>query len=129
MQLKKVEYKDNGHRPNNFGRLNLTFHNPPEQFFLVVKLPDFFYCLPTFVNRDLRRQAIHHCLFLRPKSTDSRDLSALYENDSALTPHESINQAPRWGLFIEQVIGCNVGKKIKTLDDAKSYIKSIQSSM
>jgi|TARA_R100001440_G_scaffold32079_2_gene50609 hypothetical protein len=129
LQLKKVEYKDNGNYPKDFGRLNWKFHNPPGQFDLVVKFPEIFYCLPTFVNRDLRRQAIHHCLFWRPKPTDNRDLNAWYDNASARTPYKSIGQAPRWGLFIEQVMGCKVGKKIKTLDDAKSYIKSIQSSM
>lgn len=129
LQLKKVEYKDNKKRPKDFGRLNWKFHNPLGQYDLVVKFPEIFYCLPTFVNRDLRRQAIHHCLFWRPKTGDKHDLNAWYNNASARTPHKSIGNAPRWGLFIEKVIGCSVGKKIETIKDAKAYVNSIRESM
>ena len=129
LQLKKVEYKDNGKRPKDFGRLNWKFHNPPGQFDLVVKFPEIFYCLPTFVNRELKRQAIHHCLFWRPNQDEKRDLNAWYDNGHARTPYKSIAKSPRWGLFIEQVIGCSVGKKIKNIYDAKNYVESIREAM
>ncbi|UHQ55803.1 hypothetical protein [Microbulbifer sp. YPW16] len=129
LQLKKVEYKDNRKRPKDFGRLNWKFHNPPGQFDLVMKFPEIFYCLPTFVNREFKRQAIHHCLFWRPKQSEKRDLNAWYDNSQARTPHKSIAKAPRWGLFIEQVMGCSVGKKVKAINDAKDYVESIREAM
>lgn len=131
LQLKKVQFQDNGKRPKEFGRLTWKFHNPKGQFDLVKKFPEIFYCLPTFVNRDLRKQAIHHSLFWRPKLCDKRDLNAWYNNNSSQTktPHNSIYQAPRWGLFIEQLIGCSVGKKIDSIQEMKTYMKDVQSNM
>ena len=66
LQMKKVTYKCDGTRPRAFGRLNWTFHNPPGQFDLVLKFPEIYFCLPTFINRDLKDQALSHCIFWRP---------------------------------------------------------------
>ena len=33
----------------------------------IQKHEEIFYCLPTFLNRDYRHQALHHCLFWRPE--------------------------------------------------------------
>jgi len=129
LQLKKVTYKDNRNKPKEFGRLNWTFHNPKGQFQLVLKFPEIFYCLPTFINRDYRSQAIQHCLFWRPEKGVKDDMNAWYDNSIAQTPHKSIYNADRWGLFIEKILSCKVGKRIGSIDDAKTYVDSIRKFM
>lgn len=129
LQLKKVTYQDDGIRPKTFGRLNWTFHNPKGQFDLVMKFPEIFYCLPTFINRDYKNQAIHHCLFWRPNISVKHNQNAWYDNPNAKTPFKSISNAPRWGYFIEQIVNCSVGKKINSINDAKLYINSIREFM
>ena len=81
--------------------------------------------MPTFINRDFKRQALNHCLFWRPNPKDPRDLNAWYDNPNARTPHKSIGDSPRWGFFIEKIIGCKIGKKIDSVDGAKRYVQSI----
>ena len=125
LQFKKVGFIDNKVRPKDFGRLRWSFHKPQNQYDLVAKFPEIFYCLPTFINRDYRRQAVHHCLFWRTNPKDKRNLNAWYDNPKARTPHKSIGDSPRWGFFIEKVIACKVGKKIDSMKDAKNYVQSI----
>ena len=124
LQMKKVTYKCDGSTPRKFGRLNWTFHSPSRQYDLVLKFPEIFYCLPTFINRTLKDQALSHCLFWRPDET-KRDKNAWYDNPGAPTPYNSIGTADRWGKFIESVTECTVGKKIQNISDAKSYIDNL----
>jgi len=129
LQLKKVDYVDDGSRPKKFGRLRWTFHNPPNQFDLVLKFPEIYYCLPTFVNRNMKDQALSHCIFWRPDPKEKRNLNAWYDNKSAKTPYKSIGSSTRWGKFIEDIIECSVGKKIDTVTEAKNYLDSIKGYM
>lgn len=127
LQFKRVTPDKNS--PKDFKRLKWTFHNPPGQFDLVSRFPEIYYCLPTFISRDYRRQAIHHCLFWRPDPNEPRDRNAWYDNENASTPYKSIFNAPRWGLFLEEIIGCKIGKKVTSITDAKNYINSVKKFM
>lgn len=129
LQMKKVDYKNNGTKPRKFGRLRWSFHNPKGQFDLVVKFPEIFYCLPTFINRDLKDQALSHCLFWRPDPKTKRNLNAWYDNSNAHTPHNSIGTADRWGKFIESIVECSIGKKIESFSEAKNYVKDLMGYM
>ena len=128
LQVKKVTYKCDGSVPRKFGRLNWSFHNPSGQYDLVLKFPEIYYCLPTFINRNFKDQALSHCLFWRPEAA-KYDKNAWYDNPRANTPYKSIGSANRWGKFIESVIECSVGKKIQSIQEAKYYVEKLTSYM
>jgi len=92
-------------------RLMWTFSQPPGQLALVNATPEIYYCLPTFINRDLRKEALHHCLFWRPDPADLNN-SAWYDNPKALTPYKKLDDTMRWGLFFERLMYCDVGKVV-----------------
>lgn len=128
LQMKKVTYRCDGSIPRKFGRLNWSFHNPRGQYDLVLKFPEIFYCLPTFINRNLKDQALSHCLFWRPDKS-KYDKNAWYDNPNALTPYNSIGTTDRWGKFIESVTECTLGKRIESISDAKNYVDNLTSYM
>jgi hypothetical protein len=111
----------------NQDRLNWKLHQPSGQFALVKKHPEIFYCLPTFINRDFREQAVEHCLFWRPDSAD--DLNVWYDNPKAHTPYKKVRDSMRWGLFVEQIISCNLGRVVDKPDVVRDIVGSIRSSM
>jgi hypothetical protein len=92
-------------------RLKWTFDQPAGQLALVSSTPEIFYCLPTFINRDLRSEALHHCLFWRPDPSDL-NANAWYDNSAARTPYKKLDDSMRWGLFFERLMYCDVGKKL-----------------
>lgn len=98
--------------PNEFSRLLWDFSKPHRQLQRVVANAEIFYCLPTFMNRDVRPYALHHCLFWRPD--DESDHRAWYENtnSSVSTKYTKICDAPRWGLFAERFIRCTIGRSL-----------------
>jgi hypothetical protein len=98
-----------GHSANDFSRLFWDFSNPKGQLHLVVKHPEIFYCLPTFTNRDIREEALRHCLFWRPR--DGSNMRAWYNNPSrrVKTKYSEIGDATRWGYFAEQLVSCKIG--------------------
>ncbi|KOQ70085.1 hypothetical protein [Stenotrophomonas maltophilia] len=95
-------------------RLKWTFDQPAGQLALVSSTPEIFYCLPTFINRDLRSEALHHCLFWRPDPA-KLNTNAWYDNGSkkVKTPYKKLDDSMRWGLFFERLMYCNVGKKVR----------------
>lgn len=98
-----------GHSTSDFSRLFWDFSKPKGQLQLILQCSDIFYCLPTFTNRDVRDEALRHCLFWRPQ--DGFDTRAWYDNPNpkVKTKYAEIGQAPRWGYFAEQFIGCKIG--------------------
>lgn len=126
LQLKKVEYKNRGNPIKDYGKLTWQFHSPPGQFELVIKHPEIFYCLPTFVNRRYKEQALSHCLFWRPQVRGKYEKNAWYNHPNAKTIHNAIGDAARWGYFIEQAINCDIGKKVGSVESAKDYLRSIR---
>lgn len=122
LQFKQAKLSGSG--PPLPSRLQWSFHQPRGQFSQVLASPEVFYCLPTFINRDYRKQALQHCLFWRPDPTKV-DMNAWYDNPRARTPYLKIDTAPRWGLFVERLFNCTVGRRIKSSTDLANYGKEI----
>lgn len=129
LQMKKVTYKPLKTSNNDFGRLYWSFQNPKAQYDLVVRFPEIFYCLPTFINRNYKGQALDHCLFWRPEKNSSNHKNAWYNNTKATRSHTPLREAPRWGLFIEDMLSGKVGREFSSNDDAIRYIESIRNYM
>lgn len=127
LQLKKVDLKISSGDELKFGRLNWRFHSPTGQYELIEKFPEIFYCLPTFINRDLKKHALHHCLFWRP--TQEVNKNAWFDNENASTPYNSIARSARWGFFLESIMDCTVGKKVSNFSDAENYVKAVRDAM
>jgi hypothetical protein len=106
-------------------QLQWSFHQPPGQFSQVVASPEIFYCLPTFINRDYRKQALDHCLFWRPDPAKV-DMNAWYNNPGARTPYAELETARRWGLFVEQLFNCTIGRRIKSSKELTNYIQELE---
>lgn len=123
LQFKRAEIAKTSTKQVSFDRLKWSFHKPAGQFALVQKRTEIFYCLPTFLNRDWRKQALHHCLFWRPGPKSDRN--AWYSNANARTINKRLNTEPRWGLFIERLFSCEIGKKIESINEAQAYRDSL----
>lgn len=121
LQIKKPSY--NASKSNNFNRLSWTFHNRKGQLNLVKKFPEIYYCLPIFLNRNIKDEALNHCLFWKP---EHNDMNACYSNSKASTPHNDIKNAHRWGLFIEDVLQCNAGRKLTGKSDAVNFSETVR---
>src|SRR5437867_3807071 len=93
---------------NDFSRVHWDFSSPKEQLQRVVDHPELFYCLPTFMNRNVRDEALQHCLFWRP--WDVSDHHAWYDNphSQVKTKHAKICDVPHWGFFVEQFLACKI---------------------
>ncbi len=107
--------------------LHWSLHQPPAQFQRVLSNSEIFYCLPTFINRRVRDEALHHCLFWRPDATKPQDKNVWYANTRARTPYNEVAHGMRWGLFSEQLFQCPIGKKVTTATEAQAVINRIQS--
>jgi hypothetical protein len=114
------------HLPD-YSRLHWQLAQPPGQFPLVRARDEIFYCLPTFVNRRLYRSALHHSLFWRPGPP--LDTNVWYANASARTAYNDVHTSPRWGLFVEQVLSCKVGRIIKDGEDLTAYLESLRATI
>ncbi len=114
-----------GHSANDFSRLFWNFSKPKGQLHVVVQHPEIFYCLPTFTNRDIRDEALRHCLFWRPN--DSSNSRAWYNNPNpkVKTKYFEIGDATRWGYFAEQFVSCKIGL-LWDHDSFRSYMLKIK---
>lgn len=124
LQFKKPQLASHN-APNDFTRLYWNLSRPPQQLQRMVTHAEIFFCLPTFMNRDVRNEALNHCLFWRPP--DATYHQAWYDNANpqVKTQHRKICDAPRWGLFVEQFIRCQVGQKLDGMRFS-SYMRSLQ---
>ncbi|WP_155604424.1 hypothetical protein [Xanthomonas translucens] len=108
-------------------RLSWSFGQPAGQFNLVKATPEIYYCLPTFINRDLRSEALHHCLFWRPDPGGVDKMNAWYDNPrkEVENPYKKIDESMRWGLFFERLMYCSVGKKVNGAGDVEGVVRKI----
>ena len=97
------------HSQNDYTRLFWEFGKSSKQLHLVVKHSEIFYCLPTFTNREVREEALRHCLFWRPENTTDRRAWYNNPNPQVRTKYAKIGDASRWGYFAEQFISCEIG--------------------
>lgn len=109
-----LQFKQAKMAPGAIGpsRLKWSLHQPPGQFALVQGAPEVFYCLPTFINRDARSEALHHCLFWR--LGEDVNHNAWYDNPAARTPYRRLRDSMRWGHFLESLLDCSVGVRVAT---------------
>jgi len=112
-----------------YDRLKWSFAQPQNQYRLVQQHPEIFYCLPTFINRKYRREAIHHCLFWRPDPVDEKN--AWYDNGGARvqTPYDPLNDQSRWGLFYENIIRCDAGARVTSKREINQFLSDVASTM
>lgn len=106
-----------------FNPLKWALHQPAGQFALVQKRDEIFYCLPTFINRDYRTEALHHCLFWRP--SEKIDYNAWYDNPAARTPYNKLRSEMRWGHFVELLFKCPIGKKVNSKNELDGAVQSL----
>ncbi len=106
-------------------QLKWTLHSPAPQFNQVLATPEIYYCLPTFVNRDYRKQALEHCIFWRP-DPQKLDKNAWYNNPGAATPYKQLEGEARWGLFVERLLNCSIGKKLSSTSQLVDYVSEIR---
>ena len=109
--------------PVTASRLKWTLHQPPRQFELVQRFPEIFYCLPTFINRELREEALQHCIFWRP--SEKVDKNVWYNNPKGGTPYKCEKHSMRWGLFVEGLLDCSLGKPIQDQETGLEFVKEI----
>jgi len=117
-QAKLANYTNPG-----FNRLYWVLHQPLGQFELIQRTPEIFYCLPTFINRNFRAVALDHCLFWRPDDRINKNL--WYDNRNSRSPYNNIKTADRWGSFLESVLACSIGKRVKSQKEAASYVRTL----
>lgn len=125
LQFKQAKLSSSKSHP--YEQLHWNFHAPPGQYARVVANPEIYYCLPTFINREYRKQAIHHCLFWRPDPA-KMDMNAWYRNPRAQTPYANLDSAARWGLFVEQLFDCKFGRRVNNSDEIMTYLHELQQS-
>jgi hypothetical protein len=103
-----------------FDRLKWDLRQPIRQLAMVQGRSEIFYCLPTFVNRDYRRNALQHCLFWRPGQ--ALNPNVWYDNPLAQTPYKNARASgKRWGEFVENLEECAIGVSIRESGDLRSY--------
>lgn len=122
-----LQFKQAKLAPGTVGpdRIHWSLHKPAAQFGLVKSNKEIFYCLPTFINRDLRKQALHHCLFWRPDLSKPDNKNVWYDNPAAHTPYKNERDTMRWGLFIERVLDCNIGTKVSSPEQGQLVLERL----
>lgn len=115
----------------DLSRLKWSLAAPPQQYAKVQNSPEVYYCLPTFINRNFKREALQHCIFWRPPAGVA-DTQAWYDNPNAQTAHNSLANDPsamRWGRLIEQVQSCVVGRRVNSREEVDAYLAEVAESM
>lgn len=115
LQFKRAHLSSPSATPNNFPGLFWDLSSPTGQLQLVANHTEIFYCLPTFVNREVRPRALHHCLFWRPDDDSHKQAWYCNHDPRVRTKHNCIADAKRWGRFVELFLECNVGRKLAEL--------------
>jgi hypothetical protein len=114
----------------DFSRLKWSLGTPPQQYANVQNSPEVYYCLPTFINRKFKREALQHCIFWRPPAGVA-DTQAWCDNPKAPTAHNSLANDPsamRWGRLIEQVQACVVGRRVNSQEEVDAYLAEVADS-
>jgi hypothetical protein len=125
LQIKRPKVSRPCH-PNDFSKLSWNLGNPPNQLARVLAHKEIHYVLPTFTNRTIRSQALHHTLFWRP--SHGNDFQVWYKNDSPKveTSYRDVSSAPRWGLFMESIVRCDTGIVLNNGASLSEYIRSLK---
>lgn len=124
LQFKQAKIANGKSSPD---ALHWSLHQPSPQFQRVLDNKEIYYCLPTFINRKVRGEALHHCLFWRPDGSKLKDKNVWYSNPRARTTYNKVSDCMRWGLFSERLFECSIGTKVKSLAEAQVVERRISS--
>lgn len=114
----------------SYDRLRWSLSTPKGQFQVILGTSDIYYCLPTFINREYRSNALDHCLFWHPNSKP-KSFEFWYDNSSIKTSitNQLMSKSPdvmRWGHFVEQFSSCKIGTRVKAGNSISNYLAPIQ---
>ncbi|MBG0761949.1 hypothetical protein BOO22_21390 [Vibrio cidicii] len=120
LQMKKAELSS-----GKVKKLKWSFSQPSQQLADILKFDDIYYCLPTFINRDVKKVCLHHCIFWRPKTAQRK--TGWYYNLSArvASSYRRMFTKMRWGLFSELLIEGHIGKKFSSSKQANEYLSEV----
>ncbi len=97
----------------DIGRIHWSLDSPKPQATKLMASPEIFYCLPAFLNRDIKELAADHAVFWRPDSMPPPK-GAWYSNAAAKTQPSNIGASGmRWGRFLEQILNCGIGARFE----------------
>lgn len=106
-------------------KLKWVFNKPSQQLADILKFDDIYYCLPTFINRDVKKVCLHHCIFWRP-TTAQRKTGWYYNlNAKVKSSYRRMFIKMRWGLFSELLIEGRVGKRFSSSKEANKYLSEV----
>ena len=88
-----------------------------KQFDYIKGNNDVVYALPTFINRDYRHNALHHCIFWRPSTSMTHGEYYDRKLEEGGASDKVVENEFRWGSFIEQVEGCKLGFRFSSPKD------------
>lgn len=114
----------------NEAQWNIDATSP--QHINVCAAPEIFYALPSYINRDLRLTALHHCLFWRPcdcccqMPTSPFCISGTTQTHSDLSACGCVN-AMRWGDFVEALYRCELIDPVEPGADTRQAFEKILS--
>jgi hypothetical protein len=123
LQFKRPDFAHT-RKSHDFSQLKWKLSSPAHQLRRVLANTEIYYCLPTFINRNLRSIALHHCLFWRPRT--AKKAGAWYSNPAAYKHHRELSGKPRWGLFMERLTSCTYGRLIGKNTKIKDYVEEIE---
>jgi hypothetical protein len=118
----------NNQQFSQYNRLRWLLGADPDQFNLIKRCPEIFYCLPTFVNRNWRKDSLEHCIFWRP-TRQMKPTVVWYENGQVLTWNGRIDRHRntfRWGGLIERIQNCEFGYKVEEGETAGQYLDALR---
>jgi len=128
LQMKRTHCRTLKASTRSMDDLHWKFNNPPAQQTLLQRRDEIYYCLPTFLNRDYKLHSLSHCLFWRPHQNTNFN-QGWYGRTNQSNTHSGLGNEMRWGKFIEEILECNIGKRIPSGQSTSSYVKSLIEDM
>ncbi len=113
LQIKRVNHN------SNIQDLKWKFSKKQHDLMLKEGFP-IYYALPTFFNREIKKEALHHFVFYKATESFADEYKTVNYIDEGFSESISIDKKKhsicRWGKFSEMVFNCSIGKKISFSD-------------
>ena len=84
-------------------------------------MPEIYYCLPCFLNRTYRSNALSHCILWRPDDTAPSQI--WYDNPRGQV---QVSDKMRWGLFVEGLLRCQIGYLAVNSEGVDSFLRRLR---
>lgn len=109
LQVKRPAFDLDG--TQDIGLLKWSLDSPVAQAIDLMKFTEIYYCLPTFLNREVKELAADHSIFWRP-TQDPPPKGAWYNNARAQSWVNDVGVVGmRWGHFVEGLLNCSIGRR------------------